>query len=60
MLWGNYAKQKGMHIDRQKHLVLEAPHPSPFSAANGFFGSKHFSRANEYLLVHGETPIDWL
>lgn len=59
MLWGNYAKQKGMHIDRNKHLVLEAPHPSPFSAANGFFGSKHFSRANEYLLAHGETPIDW-
>ena len=60
MLWGNYAKQKGMHIDRQKHLVLEAPHPSPFSAANGFFGSKHFSRANEYLIAHGETPVDWL
>lgn len=59
MLWGNYAKQKGAHIDRQKHLVLEAAHPSPFSAATGFFGSKHFSRANEYLITHGQTPIDW-
>ncbi|MHB1769806.1 MAG: uracil-DNA glycosylase [Minisyncoccota bacterium] len=60
MLWGNYAKQKGVHIDREKHLVLEAPHPSPFSAAAGFFGCKHFSRANEYLAAHGESPIDWL
>ena len=60
MLWGNYAKQKGAHIDRNKHLVLEAPHPSPFSAANGFFGCKHFSKANEYLVAHGKTPIDWL
>lgn len=60
MLWGNYAKAKGAHIDRSKHLVLEAPHPSPFSAASGFFGCKHFSRANEYLAGNGETPIDWL
>ena len=60
MLWGNYAKAKGAHIDRAKHLVLEAPHPSPFSAASGFFGCKHFSRANEYLTTHDETPIDWL
>jgi len=60
MLWGNYAKVKGAHIDRNKHLVLEAPHPSPFSAASGFFGCKHFSRANEYLISHNETPIDWL
>ena len=60
MLWGNYAKQKGTHIDRSKHLVLEAPHPSPFSAASGFFGCKHFSRANDYLLVHNVSPIDWL
>ncbi len=60
MLWGNYAKQKGAHIDRGKHLVLEAPHPSPFSAASGFFGCKHFSKANDYLIAHGETPIDWL
>ena len=60
MLWGNYAKEKGAHIDRTKHLVLEAPHPSPFSAASGFFGCAHFSKANTYLLAHGETPIDWL
>ncbi|MBI2410047.1 uracil-DNA glycosylase [Candidatus Kaiserbacteria bacterium] len=60
MLWGNYAKQKGAHIDREKHLVLEAPHPSPFSAASGFFGCKHFSKSNEYLVAHGMPPIDWL
>ena len=59
MLWGNYAKQKGAHIDRSKHLVLEAPHPSPFSAA-GFFGCKHFSKANDYLIAHNVFPIDWL
>ncbi|MHB8913518.1 MAG: uracil-DNA glycosylase [Minisyncoccota bacterium] len=60
MLWGNYAKAKGAHIDRTKHLVLEAPHPSPLSAYNGFFGCKHFSKANEYLTSHGKAPIDWL
>lgn len=60
MLWGNYAKAKGAHIDRSKHLVLEAAHPSPFSAYSGFFGCKHFSKANAYLLEHGQTPIDWL
>lgn len=64
MLWGNYAKAKGKsesaHIDRNKHLVLEAAHPSPFSAASGFFGCKHFSKANEYLALHGAAPIDWL
>lgn len=60
ILWGNYAKAKGAHIDRSKHLVLESPHPSPFSASSGFFGSKPFSRANEYLTAHNETPIDWL
>lgn len=60
MLWGNYAKAKGAHIDRSKHLVLEAPHPSPFSASSGFFGCKHFSKANNYLIAHKETPIDWL
>lgn len=60
ILWGNYAKAKGAHIDRSKHLVLEAPHPSPFSASSGFFGCKHFSRANDYLVKHGEEPIDWL
>ena len=60
MLWGNYAKAKGAHIDRTNHLVLEAAHPSPFSAASGFFGCNHFSKANDYLINHGEIPVDWL
>lgn len=60
ILWGNYAKQKGAHIDRSKHLVLEAPHPSPFSASSGFFGCKHFSKADDYLITHNKTQIDWL
>ncbi len=60
VLWGNYAKQKGAHIDRSKHLVIESAHPSPFSAANGFFGSKPFSKTNEYLIAHDKKPIDWL
>jgi uracil-DNA glycosylase len=60
ILWGNYAKQKGAHIDRIKHFVIESPHPSPFSASNGFFGSKPFSKANQYLTEQSKTPIDWL
>ncbi len=60
ILWGNYAKAKGAHIDRSRHLVLESPHPSPFSAASGFFGNDHFKKANAYLLEHGATPIEWL
>lgn len=61
ILWGNYARTKGAHIDRTKHCVIESPHPSPFSAYNGFFGSKPFSKANVYLLEqHGQTPIDWI
>lgn len=59
ILWGNYAKKKGAHIDRTKHLVLESAHPSPLSACNGFFGCKHFSKANDYLKAHGQTPIEW-
>lgn len=59
ILWGNYAKQKGAHIDRSKHLVIESAHPSPFSAQSGFFGSKPFSKTNEYLIQHGVAPIDW-
>ncbi len=59
LLWGNYAKAKGAHIDRSKHLTLEAPHPSPLSAHAGFFGCKHFSKANDYLTAHGHAPIDW-
>ncbi|MFA5877079.1 MAG: uracil-DNA glycosylase [Candidatus Paceibacterota bacterium] len=60
ILWGNYAKAKGGHIDRTKHLVIESPHPSPFSAFSGFFGSKPFSKTNSYLTEHGATSIDWL
>lgn len=59
ILWGNYARQKGAHIDRTKNLVIESAHPSPFSAANGFFGSKPFSKVNKYLEEHGTTPIEW-
>ncbi|KKS86219.1 MAG: Uracil-DNA glycosylase [Parcubacteria group bacterium GW2011_GWA2_43_11] len=59
MLWGNYAKAKRELIDAKKHLVLEATHPSPFSAYNGFFGCKHFSRANEYLRANGKKIIAW-
>lgn len=59
MLWGSYAQKKGAFIDRNKHLVLTSAHPSPLSVYRGFFGNKHFSKANEYLVAHGETPIDW-
>lgn len=59
MLWGSYAQRKGEFIDRSKHLVLTSPHPSPLSAHRGFFGNKHFSRANEYLEQHGQDPIKW-
>jgi len=59
LLWGNYAKNKGSHIDRDKHLVLESPHPSPFSAYSGFFGNKHFSQTNSYLKKDNKKPIDW-
>lgn len=60
MLWGNFAKEKGAHIDESKHLVLRATHPSPFAADKGFFGCKHFSKANEYLMQFGIDPIDWM
>ena len=59
ILWGAYAQKKGAFIDRNKHLVLTSVHPSPLSAYHGFFGNKHFSRANEYLIQHGEEPIKW-
>lgn len=59
LLWGNYAKQKGRIIDATKHLVLSSAHPSPFSAYSGFFGNKHFSKTNEYLIAQGKPPIDW-
>ncbi len=60
LLWGSYAQKKGAFIDRSKHLILEAPHPSPLSAHRGFLGCGHFKKANEYLQQHGCTPIDWL
>ncbi|WP_421920795.1 uracil-DNA glycosylase [Marinifilum sp.] len=59
LLWGAYAQRKGEQIDRCKHLVLKSPHPSPFSADRGFFGCKHFSKANTYLRKKGKAPIDW-
>jgi uracil-DNA glycosylase len=59
MLWGSYAQRKGAIIDRERHLVLQAPHPSPLSAHRGFFGCGHFRAANEYLEARGEEPIDW-
>jgi len=59
LLWGSYAQQKGTLIDRNKNLVLEAPHPSPLSAHRGFFGCKHFSKTNAYLIMHGKDPILW-
>lgn len=59
ILWGSYAQRKGAFIDRNRHLVLQSPHPSPLSAYRGFFGNKHFSRANSYLQQNGYEPIDW-
>ena len=59
MLWGSYAQKKGNFIDSSKHLVLKAPHPSPLSAHRGFLGCRHFSKANDYLVTTGQTPIDW-
>ncbi|MBA53682.1 MAG: uracil-DNA glycosylase [Pseudomonadales bacterium] len=59
LLWGSYAQKKGQIIDPKKHCVLKAPHPSPLSAHRGFFGCKHFSKANQYLESIGKSPIDW-
>lgn len=59
MLWGNFAKSKKVLIDSDKHLILEAAHPSPFSAHNGFFGSDHFTKCNQYLGKNGHNVIDW-
>lgn len=59
MLWGSYAQKKGAFIDTDKHLVLKSVHPSPLSAHRGFFGTKHFSKANEYLEKNGRGVIDW-
>ena len=59
ILWGNFAQEKSKLIDSSKHKILKAAHPSPFSAYNGFFGSKHFSTTNEYLVKNNIDPIDW-
>ena len=59
MLWGNYAQRKAEFVDAQKHFVLKAAHPSPFSAHNGFLGCRHFSKANAFLESKGLAPIDW-
>ncbi len=59
ILWGSYAQRKGEVIDGKRHFVIQSPHPSPFSAARGFFGSKPFSQANHYLHSSGIEPIDW-
>jgi len=59
LLWGRHAQQKGAVVDASRHHVLTAAHPSPFSAANGFFGCRHFSRANALLAEGGQAPVDW-
>lgn len=59
ILWGSYAQKKASFVDRNRHLVLRSPHPSPLSAHNGFFGTRPFSKANEFLEKHGRKPIDW-
>jgi len=59
LLWGKFAQEKQALIDETKHLVLKAAHPSPYSANNGFFGCRHFSKTNEYLVQNGIDPIDW-
>ncbi len=59
ILWGNFAKEKKKYITNKKHLVITSPHPSPFSASSGFFGSKPFSKTNEFLIRNKRKPIDW-
>ena len=59
ILWGNYAQKKAAFVGASRHLVLKSAHPSPLSAYNGFFGSRPFSKANDFLIAHGQTPIDW-
>ncbi|RTL56381.1 MAG: uracil-DNA glycosylase, partial [Sphingobacteriales bacterium] len=59
LLWGKFAQEKQILIDETKHHVLKAAHPSPFSADKGFFGCKHFSKTNEYLVKEGLSPVDW-
>lgn len=59
MLWGSYAQRKADFVDPTRNLILKSVHPSPLSAHRGFFGNHHFSRANEYMVAHGKTPIEW-
>ena len=59
ILWGSYAQRKGAFIDRTRHFVIESAHPSPLSAHRGFFGSRPFTRANDFLSAHGIAPIVW-
>ena len=59
ILWGSYAQRKGAFIARNRHLVLSSPHPSPLSAYAGFFGNHHFTLTNDYLVKHGQKPIEW-
>lgn len=59
ILWGSYAARKGAFIDRNRHCVITSPHPSPLSASRGFFGSKPFSKTNDYLVAHNLAPIEW-
>lgn len=59
ILWGSYAQKKAAYVDRSRHQVIESPHPSPLSSHRGFFGSRPFSKTNEYLVSHGIQPIDW-
>lgn len=59
MLWGSFAQNKASFVDKNENLILTSAHPSPLSAYRGFFGNHHFSRANEYLIAHGDKPINW-
>lgn len=59
LLWGSYAQKKGAEVNRENNCILTAPHPSPLSAYRGFFGCRHFSKANDYLIGQGEKPIQW-
>ena len=59
LLWGSFAQKKADFVNPEQNLILKSAHPSPLSAYRGFFGNHHFSKTNEYLIAHGETPIDW-
>ncbi len=59
LLWGSYAQKKAAFVDRNRHLVLSSPHPSPLSASRGFFGCRHFSQANQYLQQNDQAAVDW-